>query len=198
TNPGTSDEDEVILTAEEDMPFTDVIGHWAEDYITELWTMGVVEGRTETLFFPDESLNRAEAAKIVALLFGYDVEDSVTVTSYPDVAADQWYAPYIEALSGEGVLEGYADGYFRPEQTVTRAEALKMALYAAGITVPEVADDAELPFTDLYGYEWYVDVVVHGVNLGVIEGYVEDDTFRPNNEVTRAEASKINLETYDL
>ena len=61
--------------------------------------------------------------------------------TYSDVTADHWYSPYVTELSSQGIIGGYADGTFRPENTVTIGESLKLILLAAGYP-PQASTDS--------------------------------------------------------
>jgi hypothetical protein len=122
-----------------DEPFTDVNGHWAENYINSLATLGDVSGYGDGTFRPNQNISRAEILVIAlnALMDPYSENDSCAYdfdleknysASYTDVASSHWAFPYIEAATEAGVLSGYSDDSFRPDQAVTRAEALSILL----------------------------------------------------------------------
>ncbi|MFA6024092.1 MAG: S-layer homology domain-containing protein [Candidatus Gracilibacteria bacterium] len=122
-----------------DEPFTDVNGHWAENYINALATDEVVLGYTDGTYKPDQQTSRAEvlvmALKAIAdpssendtCAYDFDLEQDYTAT-YTDLDSSHWGFTYIEAATEAGVVSGYGDGSFRPDQTVTRAEALSILL----------------------------------------------------------------------
>ena len=90
----------------------------------------------------------------------------------------------VATLTNGGILAGYKDGTFRPQQYITRAEFATIA--ALFFHAPEVEDDA---FTDIYD-SWARDYINRAAKLGLISGY-EDGTFRPQNQITRAEVMQI-------
>ncbi len=104
-----------------------------------LTLLNVFEGYPDGTFQPDGFINRAEFMKI---LFVDSVEESENPDSYkncfPDVG-EQWFAPYVCYGFEQGIVKGYEDGFFHPERTVTKAEALKMLLLGAEVVVPEHA-----------------------------------------------------------
>lgn len=108
-----------------------------------------------------------------------------------------WAKYYIIRLYEDGVLSGYGDGRFGPDDEITRAQILKVALLTFGLPfLWEVEESAG--FTDVSATEWYAEYVDRAAGvLEIVDGY-SDNTFRPNNFVTRAEALKIILRAAGL
>ena len=109
--------------------------------------------------------------------------------TFSDVPADHWAYSFIEAVADAGLIAGYPDGTYRPNQFVTRAEVAVMLLqgiYGAGggYTPPPAVGGI---FTDIYGH-WAEDWIEALAGEGITSGY-GDGTFRPDNGVTRAEIS---------
>ena len=99
-----------------------------------------------------------------------------------------WAKEYIEYGVEKGYISGYEDGTFLPDKTVTRAEFSKMINSAIMITS---TGDAKAQFKDVVAKDWFFNEVKKAENAGYITGYAEDNTFRPNNPVTRQEAAVI-------
>jgi len=116
--------------------------------ISVLTSLGVVEGNPDGTFAPGRGLNRAEFLKIVVGSIGVPLEP-VTDPCFPDVEKDAWYAAYICHAKQEGIVSGYPDGMFRPNQSVNYAEALKM-LGEIYTVYDRTADDADwyAPYRD--------------------------------------------------
>lgn len=96
-----------------------------------------------------------------------------------------WAYEYVDYGVQKGYINGYEDGSFQPEKSVSRAEFAKMLNTAIGITKKESID-----FTDVAENAWYYDEVRKAVYAGCINGY-EDGSFLPNNSITRQEAAVI-------
>src|SRR3989339_134031 len=111
--------------------------------------------------------------------------------SFTDVATGSQYDAAITYLQDKGVIEGYEDGSFKPDQDVTRAEALKLILVGSGIATEEL-ETYEFPFSDLENGAWYLQYIDKGYELGIVGGY-EDGTFKPNQNVNLVEALKMLL-----
>ena len=107
-----------------------------------------------------------------------------------DVAEDYWAKAYIENLYSVGIFSGYAGNYFKPASNVTRAEFVKMTMKMFGIDVPE--EVTEVPFEDVEVGKWYTTYLQAAKNTGLISGY-GDGTFKPTQNISRAEAVKILL-----
>lgn len=95
---------------------------------------GVLSGYPDGTFQPDRTVNRAEFLKIVLAADDADVASASEPTGFRDVNEDAWYAPFIRYAKQQGIVQGYPDGSFKPEQAVNFAEALKMAYVALGIS----------------------------------------------------------------
>lgn len=181
--------------------FNDAYLHWGETYIGRLYDKGVIQGFSETTFGPDYNITRAQLTKITLATFEIPLAE-IDENPFSDVDKDMWYAPYIAKAKELGFLDGYADGTFKPDQYVNRAEAMKIILKAAGVAL---ADEADLlaalglstnPFPDVDLGAWYSKYVLYGYKLGIISGY-DDGTFGPGNSMTRAEFTKVAVNTYD-
>lgn len=117
--------------------------------------------------------------------------------SYWDTAGhpDEYY---IRVLTRLGIIEGYPDGSFRPDQPVTRAEMAKMALMSAKLTPVPCDEDRFRFFSDLD--TWQAPWVNAGYRMDIIEGYSGYHSgvrlFKPNNHVNRAEGVKLVLASF--
>jgi hypothetical protein len=113
--------------------------------------------------------------------------------SYPDVADTASYAQAVEELSTLGVINGYDDGTFGPDNNITRAEFAKMTVYAMGTNEVEQANSAagqDTQFTDVPGTHWAAGWVKQGTVDGFINGY-SDTEFGPGDNITYAQAVKM-------
>lgn len=111
----------------------------------------------------------------------YDVDDS------------DFYCEAIEWAADEGIFNGYSDDSFRPEQSINRAEALKVIFEAFGVNVYD-RHAYYANFKDVQNYSWYKDYVATAYHWGIANGY-SDGTFRPAQAVSRVAALKMLLDT---
>lgn len=112
---------------------------------------------------------------------------------FSDVDSSHRYCDAIKWAKDNGVVEGFQDGSFKPDVTVSRAEAVKMILETFKVNTISGRGD-NLGFSDVGRYEWYTDYIKSALSLGIVRGY-EDGTFRPNRQVLRAEGFIIMLNT---
>ncbi|MCD8004095.1 MAG: S-layer homology domain-containing protein [Oscillospiraceae bacterium] len=114
-----------------------------------------------------------------------------TVNPFSDVA-NVWYYNAVMWAYENGIVAGYTDGTFQPNEAVTRAEAVQMLYkfyvnFVNGGEDPEV--DAENTFSDAANV-WYYPAIMWGHDSGLVAGYT-DGTCRPNNDCTRAEMARL-------
>ncbi|MFI3210148.1 MAG: S-layer homology domain-containing protein [Peptostreptococcaceae bacterium] len=108
-----------------------------------------------------------------------------TIKDFADISEKYFAKDHIENLISRGVLEGYPDDTFRPNESITRAEFVKATNRAFNFT-----EKGTESFKDIDSNAWYFDEILIATNAGYIEGY-EDSTFRPNEKITRQEIAKI-------
>lgn len=110
-------------------------------------------------------------------------------TEFNDITT-HWAKNYIEALYRKGVVKGRSKGVYAPNENLTRAEFLKIALKAIDAEIENPDDIEDSPFSDVHLYSWYLPYVKKAKELGLTKGY-EDGTFKPEQFINRAEAVKI-------
>ncbi|MBT5516895.1 S-layer homology domain-containing protein [Candidatus Peregrinibacteria bacterium] len=108
---------------------------------------------------------------------------------FSDVSSSHANSAAVDSLVDQDILLGYDDGTFRPEQAVTRGEAVKIMLLGMGVEVDEESI-AGLLFEDVTDEDWFFSYVSTAVSMGILKGY-DDGTFRPHQTVNRAEANKM-------
>lgn len=174
----------------DDTGFRDISGDdWFAPHVDALSSRDIVSGYTGDYFKPANQINRAEAAKIVMLAKEGEVNTYNPNNVFNDVPLSAWYIKYVSKAKEQGVISGYDDGSFRGANFITRAEALKMILTSADTKVTERFALSSL-FDDVSPESWYAPYVAHAKRNNIISGY-EDNTFRPNDPITRAEFAKM-------
>lgn len=190
--------------------FSDVsMDNWAYDYIMDLVDMGIVEGNPDGTFRPDNSVNRAEMAKIVSNLAKKSgviaSDDTMGAPAFRDVPAGEWFTSYVSVAAKNNLFEGYRDtqgnltGFFGPGNAVNRAEASKVLLLAAG--VPEMLTPGA-PFVDVKSNDWFYPYVTSAYNWSIIDGYktaagAQTGSFGPGDAMTRGQISKVAVLSQD-
>ncbi len=107
---------------------------------------------------------------------------------FSDVSASHRNVIAIEFLQEQGIIEGYSDGTFRPGSNINRAEFLKLIMEGSDLTLDQ---NDNTPFGDVDHQSWYAPYVKKAYHEGWVEGYVSDNTFRPGQDISKAEALKI-------
>lgn len=109
--------------------------------------------------------------------------------AYPDVNANHWAAKQIQILTEKGVIVGYPDGTFKPDDNVTRAEFASMAIKALGQEHTRVAQPVN--FTDILPDFWAYDAIQKALYFDLISCPAQGDVFRPDDSVSRAESISV-------
>ena len=137
---------------------------------------------------PNGKITRAEVATIFFRLLDDDTRAKYwsSKNDVSDVSADKWYNNAVSTLSNMGVIGGYADGTFRPDAPISRAEFAKIAVSFTQNNGSAVYNY----FTDVKTTDWFAPYVTAAKDAGLIEGY-SDGSFKPESKITRAEACAI-------
>ena len=166
--------------------FTDSDKVTYDDAIEVMSELKVIDGYTDGSFRPTVELNRGAAAKIICnMILGPTTASALSASSAPfvDVPADSVFAGYITYCAKEGIINGYADGTFRPTAPLNGYAFMKMLLGALGYD------------SDIEGYtgaNWSVNVAKQAIGIGLDDG---NDNFVGTKHVTREEACLYALNT---
>jgi len=142
-------------------------------------------GMPDGLVHPEGNITRAEVATIFFRLLKDEVRDAnfTSTNSFSDVNAGQWFNNAISTMAKMGIVKGYDDGTFRPNEGITRAE------FAAIAARFDRTSAQPIYFTDTYGH-WATDEISRAARNGWINGY-PDGSFKPDQRITRAEAMAL-------
>ena len=146
------------------------------------YIVGYPNGNVE----PNGNITRAEVATIFFRLLTEEVRtaNSTQSNSLSDVTRGQWFNHAVSTLSSMGIVKGHNDGTFAPNAPITRAEFAAIAA-----RFDDKNTDTSSKFTDIASH-WAKNEIGIAANKGWINGY-PDDTFRPNQYITRAEAMTL-------
>lgn len=167
----------------EEPALTDIDNHWAQANIEYLVGIGAVAGYPDETFRPDSLITRAEFAKIIVDAF----ELTAGSGKIFEDTADHWAKDYVATAAANGIVLGYNDMEFGPDDLITREQMAIMIVKAAGLK-----DAAgELNFSDKddvssWAYNW----VVSATQNKIMSGYT-DNSFKPLKNATRAEAATV-------
>lgn len=147
--------------------------------------LAFLSGYANGTFEPDRNMTRAEVTTMFArLLTEKMAADQTYSNTFSDVAKSHWAANYIGYMQQFGIITGYADGSFRPDASVTRAE------FAAIASRFERLTEGPKSFSDVPSSHWAAKYINFAATRGWVNGYA-DGTFRPNNSITRAEVAAV-------
>ncbi|MDP4181269.1 MAG: S8 family serine peptidase [Bacillota bacterium] len=169
--------------------YKDINGHWAKDNILSLLSKGIISGYPDKTIRPDKEISRAEIAKIIVAMLDLKPTTNPDL-KFKDAASIQpWAKGYVDVLVKMGVINGYSDNTFKASKNVSRKEMAVMIIKALGYANSKAS--TSITFKDIDKIpSWALDSVKKGAELGLIKGY-EDKTFKPDRNITRAEAFKI-------
>ena len=161
-------------------------------YPVDYYTGQPTTDQTKKPVRPEGKITRAEVATIY---FRMLTDESRTKfwsqsNSYSDVKAGDWFNNAVSTLSNAGIIAGYEDGSFKPNGYITRAEFATIAARFFDVTY-----NGKDLFPDISGH-WAKDYINQAANKGFVNGY-EDGTFKPDRNITRAEAVTLVNRTLD-
>lgn len=166
----------------------EVTSYWATKEISMLADKNIIAGFPDGTFRPEDGVTRAQFAKIISLALGFEPAAGATA-NFPDVLADNWATGYIATAAEKGLIKGFPDGTFGPEQPVTTAQVL--AIIARAKAYPAGAGTA---FSDVASDYWgfgeimacYANKIVRMPDPFIV---FYGDKLSPENGATRSQAS---------
>ncbi|RAV04024.1 S-layer homology domain-containing protein [Paenibacillus sp. YN15] len=183
----------LLAVVSRSVSFRDTAGHWAGESISAMASRLIVEGVREGEYVPDGEVTRAQFAALLVRALG--LEPAGHTGLYPDVPAEQWYQGYVEAAASYGLVHGYEDGSFHPDEQVSRQQAMVMLARAVELTGSDLSVKSGMGRRPLVDYEDYGQVDRYALTAaeiclesGMISGRT-DTVLAPGETVTRAEAA---------
>lgn len=193
----TSDDGKVTITKADGtkVVLSDINTSFAKAYIEKLAALGIINGYEDGTFKPENKASRAEYLKIVLRAMNIDYSDvDTSKLTFADVDKNSWIAKVVVKAAELNMIDT-TNKNFRPNASISRAESMKMLLNAAGI---ETSENTVSDFSDVKG--WAVKYVQKAKDLGIVNGQEINGKilFRPADNITRAEVSKIVVKTMEL
>ncbi|WP_333258687.1 DUF1565 domain-containing protein [Microcoleus sp. S13_C5] len=179
-------------TAPGGLKFSDISTHWAKDFIDRLAKMNIVSGFPNGTFQAYEIVTRAQYAAMLAKAFELVPRREATV--FKDVAGDFWAKGAIDQANRAGFLAGYPDSTFRPEQNLTRVQAivsLVNGLQLAGGNPNSLSvyiDRAQIP-------SFATDEIATATERKIVVNYPAREKLCPAHDITRGEISALIYQT---
>ncbi|MEK5468799.1 S-layer homology domain-containing protein [Paenibacillus sp. FSL R7-0210] len=182
-----------VAEANATIDFTDTQGHWAEKTINIFVQLKLINGYDDGTVRPNNPITRAEFAAMLNRVFNIQAGNNTNVV-LKDID-DHWAKEAVENLVAVGVINGYTDGTFKPNQTITREEMVVMLSHIVDLN--NVAKDTiKGNFNDLNG-AYAASEIIAAAQAGIVSGK-GNGRFDPKNNATRAEALQIILNVLEL
>jgi len=168
--------------------FPDIQSPSLRSQVEYLSQQGIMSGYPDGTFRVDRVINRAEALKIIFESRGIELEDD-TNSGFPDVDRSQWFAKYVTTAKQLGLINGYADGSYRPADPVQTVEFIKIATLAQRY-YQEVNDftDIRSQYADIDDNQWYLPYVAFAHQKGFLANSIR---LRPGQGLSRGDAATI-------
>lgn len=182
-------EDTQLETVLELFKYSDIDDYtWAHTAIADMSAAGAVQGTGDGMFSPDTPVTRAEFAAMLVRVFGIE---SDSAAEFPDVAADEWYYEYINKAAGAGIIKGDENGYFNPEEKISRQDMALLLKRAAGCMDIELSGNARTGFDDWESVDDYAKLAVTDIaSAGIMTG-TDSNRFAPEENATRVQAVAV-------
>ncbi|MCC7532145.1 MAG: S-layer homology domain-containing protein [Candidatus Melainabacteria bacterium] len=170
----------------------DTRGHWAEQYIALLSKRGTIGGFPDGSFKPNDYITRAQFAAIASRAL--NLPPAGRAANFKDVPTKYWAASVISQVSDAGLVTGFPDGSFRPEDKITRAQAL--VILAKALNNPNADTSAMTRFKDGNTVPtWALPSVAKAANARIIVSYPDPESIKPNELATRADVAALTYQT---
>lgn len=173
----------VVPPGQAAVQFGDIQGHWAEASIQQMADEGVVKGYPDGTFKPDNNISRAEFATVLVQAFKMEKKDGKVFND----TSSHWAKDYIATASAHGVVSGYNNQMFGPDNYITREEMALMTVKAADLKI----SGGNLGCSDSSKVSvWAKDAVATAYANKLIAG-MPDGSFQPQANATRAQAIMV-------
>ena len=168
---------------------------WARTAINGLAMRGMISGRDQYTFDPNANITRAEYCQI--LMGAINALNAKGESTFADVPSTAWYYNAVSVASQLGIVSGYGDGNFGPNDLITRQDMALMTYKTAQIMNKSLEPvNAEITFEDSHEISDYAfEAVMTLQKAGIING-MTDTTFEPHSNATRAQSAKVIFDTF--
>ncbi|RKP46315.1 hypothetical protein D7Z26_24690 [Cohnella endophytica] len=175
--------------------FQDVANHWAKAAVNDMGSRMVIEGTGGGQFSPDRNITRSEFTAILVRALGLKLENGTS--AFSDVKTTDWFSSAINTAYAYQLISGFEDGTFRPNDKITREQAMKILSRAMTITglkakLSAQSEEATLrPFGDASNVSgWAQSSVADSVQAGLVSGRKATE-LAPKALITRAEVATM-------
>lgn len=173
--------------------FSDTGNHWANSSIEQMAASKRINGYPDGTFKPDRQVSRAEFVNMANQTFG--LSGTAANTNFNDVKSADWFYPQVSAAQSVGYIQGYPDGTFKPNQSISREEA---AAVLARLLKLDTSTPSTLTVKDAEVIDsWAKGSVSALLSKQIFNGY-EDGSFKPFAPISRAEAATAFQRSWEL
>lgn len=196
----TADEDGVLyykndsgyimaVAVGEKIKFNDIKNHWAKECICDMAEKGIINGRSDTVFAPNDNITRAE---FVSILYRMSGEKAISKLTFNDISGSDWYCEAVCWAAENGIAGGMPNGEFAADMLITREQMAVMTdKYIKHMSIAVEKTNTSVSFSDFNKIsDWASESVLNMLNAGIINGRA-DGSFAPKDNATRAEAAKM-------
>ena len=206
-DPVSTASDSELVNTNKDAEMTEAVGQPAETLATtftdvheenyhyvpilKLAEEGIISGYEDGTFHSYETINRAEALKIILEAFDEFSEEEYTEPEkrpFQDVPLSSWFAKYIVTAKNKEIISGYEDETFHPNKTINLAEALKMIEQSLDNYIPQLP--TEDLSADVSMNDWFAEYVQYAINREMLN-INDDNQIFPGQEMTRGYFTEI-------
>jgi hypothetical protein len=177
----------VRLTSFADVPE----GYWAKQPIENNATVGLVQGYPDGNFKPERALTRAELATLLVRAKGIKLTEGSARQIFKDVKPGFWAAKYIEVAQREGLVKGYPDKTFRPNNKINKAEGIAVMVRFDQLKLAEV--DSK-PYWDVSTNHWAAKYIQAAKDAGMLK-FIERNRLQPKEALVRSESVEMLAKT---
>jgi hypothetical protein len=162
-------------------------GYWAKMPIENNATVGLVQGYPDGNFKPERPLSRAELATLLVRAKGIKLPDGRARQAFKDVKSDFWAAKYIEVAQREGLVKGYPDKTFRPNNKINKVEGIALMVRFDQLKLAQV--DSK-PYWDIATTHWAAKYIQAAKDNGMLK-FIDRNRLRPKEALARSESVEM-------
>ena len=175
--------------------FVDVTSHWAYESAKDMASRLIIDGMGDNKFAPDLDITRADFATIVVRALG--LKAGIGSKSFNDVKDTDWFSGYIKTAVEYKLIDGYGDGIFKPNNKITREEAMVIfarAMKLTGLKTEVTSQEIQKVLGTFSDSKEIADWAKNSIGAGLMNGLIsgrENLVIAPKSNITRAEVATI-------
>ncbi|MEG2197624.1 MAG: polysaccharide lyase family 8 super-sandwich domain-containing protein, partial [Cellulosilyticaceae bacterium] len=178
----------------------DITSHWANESIVKVVERGLMKGKTNESFAPNDTLTRAEIAVILERML--DTKNIKQTSAFKDIKGNEWYAEAVLKMNAIGLINGYENEKFAPKENVKRVEVISLIARLLEYIGADISVENPEEILAQYGDvdqipNWAKKQIAWCVQTGIVSGN-EKGNLSPNEAMTRAEMAVVLSKVLDI